>query len=275
MDRTETLGTVWLGLSVGCARCHSHKYDQITQQEYYQLYAYFNNGDEVNAELPRSLEVYDRLQKEIADLEEQLTSRRSEIADQLEVTDLQSSENLLPPNPKTTRFMIKSPVVKGPDEIEFKLLPDDSYLVTGTNPEQAKYTIEIQLDTENVTGIQLEVLPHETLGASGPITSHGNFVLNEIRCYASEQANWNAEQNQKFVSAVADFSQDGWPVENAIDGIEGEGKSGTGWAISPQFGKPHKASCLKAPAEKNWSISKLCWGKPMGHSIRLVGSGCV
>ena len=65
MDRTETLGTVWLGLSVGCARCHSHKYDQITQQEYYQLYAYFNNGDEVNAELPRSLEVYDRLQKKL------------------------------------------------------------------------------------------------------------------------------------------------------------------------------------------------------------------
>jgi hypothetical protein len=47
MDRTETLGTVWLGLSVGCARCHTHKYDQITQQEYYQLYAFFNNADEI------------------------------------------------------------------------------------------------------------------------------------------------------------------------------------------------------------------------------------
>jgi len=47
MDRTETLGTVWLGLSVGCARCHTHKYDQITQREYYQLYAFFNNADEV------------------------------------------------------------------------------------------------------------------------------------------------------------------------------------------------------------------------------------
>ncbi|MCB1278422.1 DUF1549 domain-containing protein, partial [Prosthecobacter sp.] len=48
MDRTETLGTVWLGLTVGCARCHTHKYDQISQKEYYQLFAYFNNGDEVN-----------------------------------------------------------------------------------------------------------------------------------------------------------------------------------------------------------------------------------
>ena len=272
MDRTETLGTVWLGLSVGCARCHSHKYDQITQQEYYQLYAYFNNGDEVNAELPRSLEVYDRLQKEIAGLEEQLTSRRSKIADQLEVWLPKLRESASAESENEARFhVIKSPVVKGPDEIEFKLLPDDSYLVTGTNPEQAKYTIEIQLDTENVTGIQLEVLPHETLGASGPgRTSHGNFVLNEIRCYASEQASWNAEQNQKFVSAVADFSQDGWPVENAIDGIEGEGKSGTGWAISPQFGKPHKATFVfKEPLRKELEYLQIVLGQTYGaqHTI--------
>lgn len=52
MDRTETLGAVWLGLSVGCARCHNHKYDQISQREYYQLYAYFNNGDEVDVDIP-------------------------------------------------------------------------------------------------------------------------------------------------------------------------------------------------------------------------------
>lgn len=51
MDRTETLSTVWLGLTVGCARCHHHKYDAVTQDEYYQLYAFFNNGDEANAEL--------------------------------------------------------------------------------------------------------------------------------------------------------------------------------------------------------------------------------
>jgi hypothetical protein len=45
-DRTETTSTVWLGLTVGCARCHDHKYDPIKQKEYYQLFAYFNNVPE-------------------------------------------------------------------------------------------------------------------------------------------------------------------------------------------------------------------------------------
>ena len=43
VDRVDTFGTVFLGLTIGCARCHDHKYDPISQQEYYQLFAYFNN----------------------------------------------------------------------------------------------------------------------------------------------------------------------------------------------------------------------------------------
>ena len=45
IDRTNTLGTVWLGLTVGCANCHTHKYDPITQREYFGLYAFFNSLD--------------------------------------------------------------------------------------------------------------------------------------------------------------------------------------------------------------------------------------
>ena len=46
VDRVDTTSTVWLGLTMGCARCHDHKYDPITQKEYYQLFAYFNNVPE-------------------------------------------------------------------------------------------------------------------------------------------------------------------------------------------------------------------------------------
>lgn len=52
-DRVATTGTVWLGLSIGCAQCHDHKFDPIEQKEYYSLFAFFNNQDEPE------LKVYD------------------------------------------------------------------------------------------------------------------------------------------------------------------------------------------------------------------------
>ena len=59
LDRTATIGTVWLGLTVGCAQCHDHKYDPISQKEMYQLYAFLNNAVErdIDAPLPGELGV--------------------------------------------------------------------------------------------------------------------------------------------------------------------------------------------------------------------------
>lgn len=61
LDRTVTLGTTWLALTTGCAQCHDHKFDAISQREFYQLYAFFNNADEVNlnAPLPGEREPYE------------------------------------------------------------------------------------------------------------------------------------------------------------------------------------------------------------------------
>ncbi len=52
VDRTNTVGAVWLGMTVGCAQCHSHKYDPLTQREYFSLYGFFNSIDERDVEAP-------------------------------------------------------------------------------------------------------------------------------------------------------------------------------------------------------------------------------
>ena len=69
VDRTNTVGAIWLGLTVGCAQCHSHKYDPLTQREYYQLYAFFNdiNESDIDAPLPADQERI-RLEKEASSM---------------------------------------------------------------------------------------------------------------------------------------------------------------------------------------------------------------
>ncbi|MEI8018526.1 MAG: DUF1549 and DUF1553 domain-containing protein [Schlesneria sp.] len=66
VDRTSMVGTIWLGLTVGCARCHDHKYDPLTQKEFFQLYSYFDQADEINidAPLPGEREAYLQIRPE-------------------------------------------------------------------------------------------------------------------------------------------------------------------------------------------------------------------
>src|SRR6185295_19084574 len=57
VDRVSTIGATWLGLTVGCAECQSHKYDPLTQREFYQLFAFFNNADDKNIPAPTPTEI--------------------------------------------------------------------------------------------------------------------------------------------------------------------------------------------------------------------------
>ena len=54
LDRAATVGTAWLGLTLGCTQCHSHPYDNIKQQEFYRMYAFFDNADEPKVDVPKS-----------------------------------------------------------------------------------------------------------------------------------------------------------------------------------------------------------------------------
>ncbi len=60
IDRVNTTGAVWLGLTIGCCQCHDHKFDPITQREYYELFAFLNNADEPTLELGNPVEIEQR-----------------------------------------------------------------------------------------------------------------------------------------------------------------------------------------------------------------------
>ena len=249
MDRVETLGAVWLGLTVACARCHTHKYDQFSQKEYYQFFAYFNNGDETNSNVPRSKTEYETWLKaktahdiRVKGLQNKVAARDAALKLQLPELEktLRATLEKRDSNPEAFH-PLKSASLKGPKGVQFKALPDGSFLVTGTNPAKAKYTLEFSTDVKAITGLKIEALPDKSLKANGPgRTAHGNFVLNDVRVFATGDAKFDAKKHRvALAGARADFSQDNWAAAGAIDGKIGEGKKGTGWAVGPQFGKPH------------------------------------
>ncbi len=249
MDRVETFGTVWLGLTSICGRCHSHKYDQFTQKEYYELFAYFNNGDETNTSLPTSATAMAKYKKEKAEHDERVKILKEKISAHDHVLNKK-----LPSFEKELRGQIAnrkdSPVefhsleatnLRGPKGVVFKMQKDGSLLVTGVNPAKAAYTLEFKSGVKNITGLKIEVLPDNSLGANGPGRApHGNFVLNDVRVYAASEAKFDAKKHRvKLSSAKADYAQTDWPAKNAIDGKINEGTKGTGWAVASQFGKAH------------------------------------
>jgi hypothetical protein len=74
VDRVETLGRAYLGLTIQCAQCHSHKFDPITHEEYFKFYAFLNNDEEAQMDVPAAAQRAQRseLEKKIAEIEQGL-----------------------------------------------------------------------------------------------------------------------------------------------------------------------------------------------------------
>jgi hypothetical protein len=255
-DRTETTGAIWLGLTVGCARCHSHKYDAITQREYYQLFSVFNNGDESTTTVPKSdadVAAYSGLK---AAFDEKLSTLQTQLAEaQLtqaaEFTKWQQ-ENLNSLKTAATdpvKFhVLKQPAYSSESGVLFEQQKDGVVLVSGENPERAIYTLTGQSNLQSVTGLRLDVFPDKSLPANGPgRVAHGNFVLSELTMEVASKADFSDAQRIEFANAKADFEQADrpWAARNVLDDDDQ-----SGWAIAPQYGKEHwLTASLKQPLD--------------------------
>jgi WD40 repeat protein len=119
--------------------------------------------------------------------------------------------------------------------------PDGSILAGGNNPHSSVYTVVAETDLFDITGFRLEVISDESLPSKGPGRApDGNFVLTEIEVFAAPKADPKQVKPVKLQTPLADFSQEGYGVDQAIDGDTTN--QGAGWAVSPTMGVPHWAT---------------------------------
>ena len=227
VDRVNTTGAVWMGLTVGCAQCHAHKFDPITQKEYYELFAFFNHGTDVNTtgqtvevsegELfageidPAVLAKLDAAKAEVARLEKSKAKREKVWVQQL-LSEDSASANAEWTTLKPTKFTAES--------APLELLEDQSILA-GAGAAKETYVIELPATDKPIAAIRLRVLTHESLPKNGPgRAGNGNFVLSNVE-FTQGGAAVGVEHVQ------ADHSQPGHPIINTIDG-----NPRAGWAIN-------------------------------------------
>jgi len=237
-DRVNTTGSVFLGLTVGCARCHEHKYDPISQRDYYELFAIFNNCDEPRIRVPTPAQTAElkRLKAAIAAAEKPLRQREQEYLKGLPEWE-RSLKNSLAKSADASFQSVKPAKLGAERGTQLQTLPDDSVFVDFSHPPNDTYVIELQPKTDRVTAIRLEALTHKSLPKMGPgYAGNGNFVLTEFELLTSSPASRKRQrpepQRVKLTQAVADHSQSGYPVTHAIDG-----NKKTGWAINVRGGK--------------------------------------
>jgi len=249
-DRAETTGAVWLGLTMTCARCHSHKYDQISQREYYQLFAFFNGTNETNLDVPTSdaaMEEYKHV-KQVHDAKlTELTSGHETAKQNLqpEVDAWLAEMTMQIAASADTPLEYHSPVlldVQATSKSQMTWLEDESIVVThppedakSEVPDRDKYTLVFEAPVFPLTGIRIETLTDESLGKNGPGRApNGNFVLSEVKASLSENRKFKDAKAIEFASAEVDFNQVSFSATGVLSN-----KKDTGWAISPQMGKDH------------------------------------
>lgn len=213
VDRVHVTATAWLGLTMACAQCHTHKYDPILHTDYYKFMAFLNNADEPVMSLP----------------DPGIAARREELEKQALAIEATLAERF----PVPGEFVwADAPVAAASARAEggaiLQVQPDNAVLAAGPAPDRDEYTVTLTPPAtgEPLTHFRVEALTDASLPSTGPgRTPHGNFVLSEFT--VTLKLPDGSLRPLAFTGASADFEQNGFPARHAIDG-----NPDTGWAIA-------------------------------------------
>jgi len=228
VDRINTTGAVWLGLTLGCAQCHTHKFDPITHKEYFEMFAFFNQGTDINntgatvevgeGELflknpdPKLIAKVDAAKARLTTLNATKVERQSQWEKAL--LELTISEVI------ADWKRVKPATFLAEGGGRMKMLEDHSLIVSDAGPNEV-YRVKVPTKGKPVGALRLKLLPHESLPKNGPgLASNGNIVLTRVEFLQGG--------NPLVVKhAEHDHAQPGFSGAFTIDG-----NPDTGWAIN-------------------------------------------
>ena len=203
-DRMDAVGKGILGITTLCAQCHNHKYDPLTQEEYYRMFAFLNNDHEAMPRVftPSEQEKIASLRREIGTIEAAMRRQLPDWQSRMAKWESGVARN----QPEWT--ILRDLELISDNAQRYYPQADGSLLAAGWAPTKFTAIFQTTNKLETLSAIRLELFTDPNLPANGPGRSHkGLFALTEFTVEAAPLSNPKKKTKVKFASATADFDQ--------------------------------------------------------------------